>query len=193
MKPCIALFLSAAVFGSAALAQDYPSRPVRIVVPNAPGSSIDIMTRTLSARLGESLGQSVVVENRPGASNTIAAELTARAPADGTTLLVATNTGQAIAPHLLKLKFDPLKDLAPIGLVAVMPNVLVVPATAPSFSALDTQFGAGLTAALASADQTSASTALDAVIDTTFLDGGMTRADLKSELWTNGRGAVFGK
>jgi tripartite-type tricarboxylate transporter receptor subunit TctC len=73
----------------------------------------------------------VVVENRPGASNTIAADLTARAPADGTTLLLATNTGQAIAPHLLKLKFDPLKDLQPIGLVAVMPNVLVVSAASP--------------------------------------------------------------
>jgi tripartite-type tricarboxylate transporter receptor subunit TctC len=73
----------------------------------------------------------VVVENRPGASNTIAAEITAKATPDGSTLLLATNTAQAIAPHLLKLKFDPLKDLQPIGLVAVMPNVLVVSANSP--------------------------------------------------------------
>ncbi|HEX2544423.1 MAG TPA: tripartite tricarboxylate transporter substrate binding protein, partial [Ramlibacter sp.] len=76
-------------------------------------------------------------ENRPGASNTIAAEMTAKANADGATLLLATNTAQAIAPHLLKLKFDPLKDLQPIGLVAVMPNVLVVSAASPYRSVKD--------------------------------------------------------
>ena len=64
--------------------------------------------------------------NRPGASNTIAADLTAKAPPDGYTLLVATNTGQAIAPHLIKLSFDPLKQLQPVGLIVVVPNVLVV-------------------------------------------------------------------
>ena len=70
-----------------------------------------------------------MVENKPGASNTIAADLTAKAPADGHTLLVATNTGQAIAPHLIKLAFDPLKDLAPVSLVSNSDSVLVVPAT----------------------------------------------------------------
>ena len=70
--------------------------------------------------------QPFVVENKPGASNTIAADVTAKAPPDGYTLLVATNTGQAIAPHLMKLGFDPLKDLMPVALVVVVPNVLVV-------------------------------------------------------------------
>ncbi|TNY05506.1 tripartite tricarboxylate transporter substrate binding protein, partial [Escherichia coli] len=70
-----------------------------------------------------------------GASNTIAADLTAKAPADGHTLLVATNTGQAIAPHLLKLAFDPIKDLTPLGLVVDVPNVLVVGASVPANSA----------------------------------------------------------
>jgi tripartite-type tricarboxylate transporter receptor subunit TctC len=67
-----------------------------------------------------------VVENRPGASNTIAADVTAKSPPDGYTLLVATNTGQAIAPHLMKLNFDVLKDLTPVALVMVVPNVLIV-------------------------------------------------------------------
>ena len=77
---------------------------------------------------------SFIVENRPGASNTIAADLTAKAPPDGHTLLVATNTGQAIAPHLLKLAFDPIKDLTPIGLVVTVPNVLVVGTQVPANS-----------------------------------------------------------
>jgi tripartite-type tricarboxylate transporter receptor subunit TctC len=81
--------------------------------------------------MGPALKQTITVENRPGASNTIAAEMTAKATPDGHTLLLATNTGQAVAPHLLKLKFDPLKDLQPIGLVAVVPNVLVVASTSP--------------------------------------------------------------
>ena len=113
----------------AALAQS--DKPIRIMVGASPGGGTDILARMLADKFATGLKQSVVVENRPGASNTIAAEITAKAAADGTTLLLATNTAQAIAPHLLKLKFDPLKDLQPVGLVAVMPNVLVVPATAP--------------------------------------------------------------
>jgi tripartite-type tricarboxylate transporter receptor subunit TctC len=80
----------------------------------------------LGEKFADSLKQPFVVENRPGASNTIAADLTAKAPADGYTLLVATNTGQAIAPHLIKLSYDPLKQLQPVGLIVVVPNVLVV-------------------------------------------------------------------
>jgi tripartite-type tricarboxylate transporter receptor subunit TctC len=111
--------------------QTWPDKPVRIMVGASPGGGTDILARVLADKMAPVLNQSVVVENRPGASNTIAAELTARAAPDGTTLLLATNTGQAIAPHLLKLKFDPLKDLQPVGLVAVMPNVLVVSNTSP--------------------------------------------------------------
>jgi len=112
-------------------AQPASDKPLRIMVGASPGGGTDILARMLADKLGPSLRQTVVVENRPGASNTIAADMTAHATPDGTTLLLATNTGQAVAPHLLKLKYDPLKDLQPIGLVAVMPNVLVVPATAP--------------------------------------------------------------
>ena len=105
---------------------DYPSKPSRIMVGANAGGGTDIIARMLADKFAESLKQPFVVENRPGASNTIAADLTAKAPADGYTLLVATNTGQAIAPHLLKLSFDPLKQLQPIGLIVVVPNVLVV-------------------------------------------------------------------
>ena len=129
-----------ALLGAAALATlpfaaqaqgTWPDKGLRIMVGASPGGGTDILARVLADKMSPALRQTVVVENRPGASNTIAAELTARATPDGTTLLLATNTGQAIAPHLLKLKFDPIKDLQPVGLVAVMPNVLVVPESAP--------------------------------------------------------------
>jgi tripartite-type tricarboxylate transporter receptor subunit TctC len=115
----------------------FPDKTLRIMVGASAGGGTDILARLLAERLGPALKQTVVVENRPGASNTIAAELTARAAPDGHTLLLATNTGQAVAPHLLKLKFDPLKDLQPLGLVAVMPNVLVVATTSPWRSVKD--------------------------------------------------------
>jgi len=127
----------AAVSGALALvpatagAQAWPSKPVRIMVGASAGGGTDVIARMLAERFGESLKQTFVVENRPGASNTIAADLTAKAPADGYTLLLATNTGQAIAPHILKLGFDPLKDLQPVGLVVVVPNVLLVNTSVP--------------------------------------------------------------
>ncbi len=114
-----------------ALAQTYPSKPVRIMVGANAGGGTDIIARLLAEKMGEGLKGNFVVENRPGASNTIAADLTAKAPADGHTLLVATNTGQAIAPHLIKLNFDPLKDLTPVGLIVTVPNVLVVGSQVP--------------------------------------------------------------
>jgi tripartite-type tricarboxylate transporter receptor subunit TctC len=118
---------SLALSATPAIAQsDYPNKPIRIMVGANAGGGTDIIARMLAEKFGESLKQPFVVENRPGASNTIAADLTAKAPADGYTLLVATNTGQAIAPHLIKLSFDPLKQLQPVGLIVVVPNVLVV-------------------------------------------------------------------
>jgi len=119
--------IAALAFAAPALAQDgYPNRTVRILVGANAGGGTDIIARMLGEKFADDFKQPFVVENRPGASNTIAADVTAKAPADGYTLLVATNTGQAIAPHMLKLAFDPLKDLAPVGLVVVVPNVLVV-------------------------------------------------------------------
>ncbi len=122
----IALASIALSAGPAIAQSDYPNKPIRIMVGANAGGGTDVIARMLAEKFGESLKQPFVVENRPGASNTIAADLTAKAPADGYTLLVATNTGQAIAPHLMKLSFDPLKQLQPVGLIVVVPNVLVV-------------------------------------------------------------------
>ena len=130
---------SAAVIGvaglalaSAAQAQSaWPGKPVRIMVGASAGGGTDVIARMLADRFTDTWKQSFVVENRPGASNTIAADLTAKAAPDGHTLLVATNTGQAIAPHMLKLSYDPLKDLQPVGMIVEVPNVVLVSATLP--------------------------------------------------------------
>jgi tripartite-type tricarboxylate transporter receptor subunit TctC len=104
----------------------YPTKPVRLMVGANAGGGTDIVARMLADKFADQMKGTFLVENKPGASKTIAADLTAKASPDGHTLLVATNTGQAIAPHLLKLSFDPIKDLTPIGLVVSVPNVLVV-------------------------------------------------------------------
>ncbi len=127
MKRFLALALIAVIPAAQISAQTpYPTKPVRIMVGAGAGGGTDILARMLAEKFGEGLKQSFIVENRPGASNTIAADLTAKATPDGHTLLLATNTGQAIAPHVLPLTFNPLKDLQPIGMVAVVSNVLVV-------------------------------------------------------------------
>jgi len=120
-----------AALAAVATAQTYPSRPVKIMVGANAGGGTDIIARMLADKYQAAMGQPFVVENKPGASNTIAADATAKAAPDGYTLLVATNTGQAIAPHLLKLSFDPLKQLQPVGLVVVVPNVLFVGSNVP--------------------------------------------------------------
>ena len=121
-------FLFPLFLGLAALpafAQSWPSKPAKIMVGASPGGGTDIIARMLAEKYQASLGQPFIVENRPGAANTIAADLTAKAAPDGYTLLLATNTAQAIAPHLMKLGFDPIKDLAPVALVVVVPNIVV--------------------------------------------------------------------
>jgi tripartite-type tricarboxylate transporter receptor subunit TctC len=122
---------------TAALAQTYPTKPVRLMVGANAGGGTDIIARMLADKLADSMRGVFVVENRPGASNTIAADMTAKAPPDGHTLLVATNTGQAISPHLMKLNFDPMRDLVPIGLVVTVPNVLVVGTQVPAQTVKD--------------------------------------------------------
>lgn len=110
-----------------AQAPSFPKQPVTLVVPFPAGGPTDAMARVLALKLGERLGQQVVVENRGGAGGSIGAEFVARAPADGYTLLFGTNGIMAFNPSLYsKLRYDPLKDFAPISLMAITMNVLVV-------------------------------------------------------------------
>ena len=122
-------FLFAALLGAAsaaALAQAYPSRPVRMVVPLSPGGFADTPTRMLAPRLSEQLGRQFFVENKPGAGGTIGADFVAKAPPDGYTLLV-TGTPHVISAHLYKkLPYDALKDFTHIALIASGPYALVV-------------------------------------------------------------------
>lgn len=127
------LLAAAAVMGSSLLpwqvqAQDaasWPSKPVRMLVGSAPGGGTDAMARAVADRLAPLLKQPVLVENRPGVSNTMAVDVTAKST-DGHTMVMGVVTAHAIAPHLLKLGYDNNKDLVPVAFVGSVPNVLVV-------------------------------------------------------------------
>jgi tripartite-type tricarboxylate transporter receptor subunit TctC len=108
-----------------ATAQEWPSKPIRILVGSAPGGGTDAMARAVADRLGPLLKQPVVVENKPGASNTLAADATTKST-DGHTMVMGVSTAHAIAPHLLKLGYDSNKDLVPVVFVGAVPNVLVI-------------------------------------------------------------------
>jgi tripartite-type tricarboxylate transporter receptor subunit TctC len=115
---------------------DWPARPLRILVGSAPGGGTDAMARAVADRLGPALKVPVVVENRPGASNTLAADLTAKS-GDGHTLVMGVSTAHAIAPHLIRLNYDNNKDLVPVVFVGSVPNVLVVNNELPVKNAAD--------------------------------------------------------
>jgi len=118
---------------SPALAQQYPSRPVRFVVPFAPGGSTDTLARTIGVKLADALGQQVVVDNRPGANGDIGMMIVAKAPPDGHTILLGYIANLAIAPSLYaKLPFDPVKDYAHITQIATSPNVLTAHPSVPA-------------------------------------------------------------
>jgi tripartite-type tricarboxylate transporter receptor subunit TctC len=114
-------------------AQGWPTRPIRIMVGSAPGGGTDAMARAVADRLGPLLKQPVVVENRPGVSNTLAADATAKST-DGHTMVMGVVTAHAIAPHLLKLNYDSNRDLVPVAFVGAVPNVLVVSNSVPADS-----------------------------------------------------------
>jgi tripartite-type tricarboxylate transporter receptor subunit TctC len=126
-------FLLALAFTLAAvpaLAQ-YPNRPIKLIVPFPPAGATDIVGRIVAQKLTERLGQSVVVENKPGAGGSIGSDIVAKSAPDGYTLLMATSSTHSIGPSLQKLPYDPIKDFAAITHVANVPNVLVVSPTLP--------------------------------------------------------------
>jgi tripartite-type tricarboxylate transporter receptor subunit TctC len=134
MKKAIAVFVVALVpqSASAADAQSWPTKPVRMVIPFPPGGTTDILGRVAAQKLSEAIGQQVVPDNRPGASGNIGTEQVAKAPPDGYTLLTAPGSTLTIHPSLYaKLGFDPLKDFAPITILAGVPNLLVVHPSLP--------------------------------------------------------------
>ena len=124
---CVALLLAT----GAAQAQDYPAKPVRIIVPSSPGGGTDILARQLSAKLTKRWGQQVIVDNRPGAGQMIGIALAAKAAPDGYTV-VMTATPLAINTAIYKkVPYDPIRDFAPVTQVAAMPNLLVMHPTLP--------------------------------------------------------------
>ena len=124
-----------ATFGvrAVAAAQPWPSKPIRYIVPFAPGGTTDILGRTIAEKLSVALGQPVIVENKPGAGGGVGAEFTAKQPADGYTIMGGTISTHAINASLYKnLGYDPVRDFAPMTLIARVPNMLVVNPSLPA-------------------------------------------------------------
>jgi len=125
------LALAFALAAGSALAQ-YPNRPIKLIVPFPPAGATDIVGRIVAQKLGERLGQSVVVENKPGAGGSIGSDIVAKSVPDGHTLLMATSSTHSIGPSLQKLPYDPIRDFAAITHVANVPNVLVLSPALPA-------------------------------------------------------------
>jgi tripartite-type tricarboxylate transporter receptor subunit TctC len=130
------LFVGMVAISPWALAQTYPARPIRIVVPFTPGGSNDLIGRVLSQKFSEAWGQPAIIDNRPGGGSTIGIDIAVRAAPDGYTLLT-TSGGIAINVSLYKLPFDPVKDLTPVILIAQMPYLLAVNPSLPVKSTRD--------------------------------------------------------
>jgi tripartite-type tricarboxylate transporter receptor subunit TctC len=128
------LFAAAlAALAQGAFAQSYPSRPITMVVGFAPGGATDTVARVVAKKLADSLGQNVVVDNKPGAGGVVATQQVARSVPDGYTILLGAVGSLAVSPHLIaKIPYDPLRDLAPITMAVVFSNVLVVNSTLPA-------------------------------------------------------------
>ena len=130
---CLAFVILVAACMQPLLAQDYPDKTIRIIVPYTPGGTADMLARTIGQKMAESLGQQVIIDNRPGAGGNIGADLAAKAAPDGYTILMGTVATHAINPNLYpKMPYDAAKDFAPIVLVATLPNLMVVNPSVPA-------------------------------------------------------------
>ncbi|MBT2302355.1 tripartite tricarboxylate transporter substrate binding protein [Variovorax paradoxus] len=117
----------------AAFAQAYPNKPIRLVVPFPAGGATDLFARTLSQKMGEKLGSTLVIDNKPGAGGAIGSDLAAKAPADGYTLLLATTSTHAIGPAInARLPYDTVRDFTPIAHVGDAPSIMLVPNSSPA-------------------------------------------------------------
>ena len=136
LKTALTLVIASALCSAPAFAQGtYPTKPVRLIVPYPPGGGSDVMGRVLAEALSQRLGQQVIVDNRPGASTAIGAELAAKSPADGYTLFIATVTTLAVVPNVrAKLPYDFKRDYAPVSMLAKQPYVLVANPSVPATS-----------------------------------------------------------
>ena len=123
--PILIFSLVAALASGPVLSQAYPARPIKLIVPYPPGGSADLVGRLLAQEMSKGLGQPVLVENRPGAGSTIGVGLVAKAPPDGYSIGLGTSASLVINVALMKLPYDPVKDLAPISLVGTLPLVAV--------------------------------------------------------------------
>jgi tripartite-type tricarboxylate transporter receptor subunit TctC len=133
MKTFLFLALAALTAGATHAQTDYPNRPPRIIVPFPPGGGVDIVTRIVTAKWGELLGQPIVVENRPGAGGTLGADHAAKSAPDGYTLLTCQVASHGVSPALYnKLPYDAVRDFAPVSLIGKTPNVLVVHPSVPA-------------------------------------------------------------
>ena len=121
------LILTAGGMSNSALAQSWPSKPIRIVIAQAPGSATDVISRVVGNQLSEALGQPIVIDARPGAGGVLGTEVAARSAPDGYTLFMANNSTHGSNPAVYaKLPYDEVNDFAPISFVASVPYVLVV-------------------------------------------------------------------
>jgi tripartite-type tricarboxylate transporter receptor subunit TctC len=119
-------------FAGSALAQAFPNKPIRLIVPFPPGGPADVLARILAQKMSEGFGQQVVVDNRPGGNTIIGADLAAKSPADGYTMLMAIDSTLTMNPALYtKLPYDPIKDFEPVSLIAIVPSMLVANLNAP--------------------------------------------------------------
>jgi len=123
-----ALLLAALAGSGVAMAQDYPNKPIRLVAPFAPGGAVDILARIIGERLSTQYGHNVIVDNKPGASGHLGAQIVAKSPGDGYTLMVGTIGIHAAYASYTKLTYSPAKELKPVMIIGEAPNVVLVPA-----------------------------------------------------------------